>query len=229
MAIGESGIDRSPCVPLDFSPSGPARACALVSAVAIATLLSACGSDSTRPPTRPLTRRRWRPAMPPTTRPRRHGTRPAIAAPAPADRPNGGDGRRVTTTSPRSRPTTRSSTTTSKIECIGETFVTAIGEDQLTSVGVAPGDIDRRRPARRPRPVDRPGDPPRRHRGAGGVRRPRDGVLASATATAEQTECATAIITNELAAEQLLVQVSGLEPSAEAPRRPRSPQRLLGG
>ena len=59
--------------------------------------------------------------------------------------------------------------------------------------------------------------------------------LASATATAEQTECATAIITNELAAEQLLVQVSGLEPSAEllaarealngcSPTDPRGPQ-----
>ena len=100
-------------------------------------------------------------------------------------------------------------------ECIGETFVTAIGEDQLTSSGLAPGDI------------------------SGAVLLADLGVsidqetlpaaiedlaacgdlvtvsLASATATAEQTECATAIITNELAAEQLLVQVSGLEPSAE--------------
>ena len=56
---------------------------------------------------------------------------------------------------------------------------------------------------------------PRRRRGSGGVRRPRDHMLASSTASEEQTACATEIVSNELAAEQLLVQVSGLEPSAE--------------
>ena len=40
-------------------------------------------------------------------------------------------------------------------------------------------------------------------------------MLASSSATAEQTSCATDILSNEIAAELLLIQVSGLEPSAE--------------
>ena len=45
VVIGEAGIDRSPCVPrqLAVRPLAPR---AIVSAIAIATLLSACGSDS---------------------------------------------------------------------------------------------------------------------------------------------------------------------------------------
>lgn len=39
--------------------------------------------------------------------------------------------------------------------------------------------------------------------------------LASGSGTPEQTECAAGVVTNELAAEQLLVQITGLEPSAD--------------
>ena len=100
-------------------------------------------------------------------------------------------------------------------QCIGETFVTAIGEDQLTSVGLAPGDIaEVVLLADLGLAIDQEALPA----AVEDLAACGDLVtvsLASATATAEQTACATEIISNELAAEQLLVQVSGLEPSAE--------------
>lgn len=99
--------------------------------------------------------------------------------------------------------------------CIGEMFVTAIGEDQLAASGLAPGDIvgivtlDE---------VGLTVDQDALPTAVEDLSSCGDLVtvsLDSATATPEQTECAAEVITHELAAEQLLVQVTGLEPSAE--------------
>ena len=192
-----------------------ARACAIVSAIAIATLLSACGSDSD------------------STADSTPGSTDVATSDATDDTTDAStvDTSTVESGTADDGPTAETATRDDYVaafatnyaifdddeqdQCIGETFVTAIGEDQLTSVGVAPGDIaavvlladlgvsiDQEALPAAIEDLAACGDLV-------------TVSLASATATAEQTECATAIITNELAAEQLLVQVSGLEPSAE--------------
>jgi len=194
-----------------------ARACALVSAVAIATLLSACGSDSdsSTDSSTDSTAVATSDAASDTTEPATDDT--TEESPVDSGAVDSGPTAETATRDDyvAAFATNYAIFDDEQDECIGETFVTAIGEDQLTSSGLAPGDI----------------------RGAVlladlGVSIDQETLpaaiedlagcgdlvtvsLASATATAEQTECATAIITNELAAEQLLVQVSGLEPSAE--------------
>ena len=100
-------------------------------------------------------------------------------------------------------------------QCIGEMFVTAIGEDQLTASGAAPADIaDMNLLADLDLSIEQEALPAAIEdlAACGDIV---SVMLASSTATAEQTACATAIISNELAAEVFLVQVSGLEPSAE--------------
>ncbi len=100
-------------------------------------------------------------------------------------------------------------------ECIGEMFVTAIGEDQLTASGVAPADIDQvGLLSELGLSIDQENLPAAIEELAacGDIVTV---MLASSTATAEQTACATEIVTNEIAAELLLVQVTELEPSAE--------------
>jgi len=97
--------------------------------------------------------------------------------------------------------------------CVGQTFVDFIGLDQLESAGTTPDDVvgiitldDLGVTVSQddlPAAVDQLSD-------CGDLVTV---SLDSASATPEQTACAAEIVTNDLAAEQLLVQVSGLEPS----------------
>jgi hypothetical protein len=182
-----------------------ARACAIVSAIAITTLLSACGSDSDS-----------------TSDSTPDATEVATSdAAADTTEVSTVDDGSAAGTATRDDYVAAFATNYAifdddeQDQCIGETFVTAIGEDQLASSGLAPGDVTEVvlladlglsiEQEALPAAVE--------DLAACG-----DLVtisLASSTATEEETACATDIISNELAAEQLLVQVSGLEPSAE--------------
>lgn len=185
-----------------------ARACALVSAVAIATLLSACGSDSDS-----------------SADSTGVATSDTASDTTDAVTDDTTDGSTVDTgsTGPATRDDYVEAFATNyaifndaeQDHCIGETFVTAIGEDQLTASGVAPSDvtgvvlledlglsIDQETLPAAIEDLAACGDLVTLS-------------LASSTATPEETACATDIVSNELASEQLLIQVTGLEPSAE--------------
>jgi len=192
-----------------------ARACAIVSAIAIATLLSACGSDSD------------------STADSIPGSTDVATSDAADDTTDASTVESGTAESGTADdgPTAETATRDDYVaafatnyaifdddeqdQCIGETFVTAIGEDQLASVGLAPGDITEVvLLADLGLSIDQEALPA----AAEDLAACGDLVtvmLASSSATAEQTSCATDILSNEIAAELLLIQVSGLEPSAE--------------
>ena len=191
-----------------------ARACAIVSAIAIATLLSACGSDSD--------------STADSTADSTPGSTDVATSDATDDTT---DASTVESGTADDGPTAETATRDDYVaafatnyaifdddeqdQCIGETFVTAIGEDQLASVGLAPGDITEVvLLADLGLAIDQEALPA----AAEDLAACGDLVtvmLASSSATAEQTSCATDILSNEIAAELLLIQVSGLEPSAE--------------
>ena len=197
-----------------------ARACAIVSAIAIATLLSACGSDSDSTAD----------SIPGSTD---VATSDAADDTTDASTVESGtvESGTVESGTADDGPTAETATRDDYVaafatnyaifdddeqdQCIGETFVTAIGEDQLASVGLAPGDITEVvLLADLGLAIDQEALPA----AAEDLAACGDLVtvmLASSSATAEQTSCATDLLSNEIAAELLLIQVSGLEPSAE--------------
>ncbi len=195
-----------------------ARACAIVSVIAIATLLSACGSDSdsSSDSTPDSTDVATSDAASDTTEAVTDDTTVASTV-------EGGTAADGPTAENATRDDYVAAFATNyaifdddeQDQCIGETFVTAIGEDQLTSVGLAPGDINQVvLLADLGLAIDQETLPS----AVEDLAACGDLVaisLASSTASEEETACATEIVSNELAAEQLLVQVSGLEPSAE--------------
>lgn len=99
--------------------------------------------------------------------------------------------------------------------CVGQAFVDFVGLDQLQENGTTPGDLAGIIQLEDAGLTVSADDLPAAVAALAACGDLASVALDTSSATAEQTACAAQIVTNDLAAEQLLVQVSALEPSAE--------------
>lgn len=99
--------------------------------------------------------------------------------------------------------------------CVGQAFVDFVGLDQLQANGTTPSDLAGIIQLEDAGLTVSADDLPAAVAALTACGDLASVALDTSSATPEQTACAAQIVTNDLAAEQLLVQVSALEPSAE--------------